>query len=108
MKIRRAVTGLKSAVSKPVLPAVSREACFEQAFREPPGPAIFRAGTRLRWPPENGGIPLAKSAQAVARVAKREVRVAARGTARNQAARRWRSIAAAVATCCRWVLASPR
>src|SRR3954465_12206717 len=57
---------------------------------------------------ENRWIPLAKSAQAVARAAKREVRVAARGAARNQAARRWRSIAAAVATCCRRVLASPR
>src|SRR4051812_22718833 len=58
--------------------------------------------------PTDVGIPLAKSAQAVARVAKREVRVAARGIDRNQAARRWRSIAAAVATCCRRVLASPR
>ena len=52
-------------------------------------------------------IPLAKSAQA-ARAAKREVRVAARGTARNQAASRSRLTAAAVATCCRCVLASPR
>src|SRR3954447_716257 len=53
-------------------------------------------------------IPLAKSAQAVARPAKREVRVAARGAARNQAARRSTLIAAAVATCWRWVLARPR
>jgi hypothetical protein len=51
---------------------------------------------------------LAKSAQAVASAAKREVRVAARGTARNQAVRRSTLIAAAVATCCRRVLASPR
>src|SRR4051795_11801135 len=57
--------------------------------------------------PKNGRIPLAKSGQA-ARAAKREVRVAARGTARNQATKRSRLIAAAVATCCKWVLASPR
>src|SRR4051794_27548947 len=53
-------------------------------------------------------IPLAKSGQAAARAAKREVRVAARGTARNQAVRRSTLIAAAVATCWRCVLASPR
>src|SRR4051794_20318742 len=52
-------------------------------------------------------ILLAKSGQA-ARAAKREVRVAARGAARNQAARRSTLIAAAVATCWRCVLASPR
>ena len=52
-------------------------------------------------------ILLADSAQA-ASAAKREVRVVARGTAWNQAARRSRLIAAAVATCCRRVLASPR
>src|SRR4051812_15457428 len=57
---------------------------------------------------EGNPILLAKSAQAVARPAKREVRVAARGAARNQAASRWRLTAAAVATCCRCVLASPR
>ena len=43
-----------------------------------------------------------------ARVAKRETRVAARGIASNQAPRRPRLTAAAVATCCRCVLASPR
>ena len=42
------------------------------------------------------------------RAAKREVRVVARGIAWNQAARRSRLSAAAVATCCRWVLAKPR
>jgi len=55
----------------------------------------------------NAPILLAKSGQA-ARASKREVRVAARGIARNQSPRRARSIAAAVATCCRWVLAEPR
>src|SRR4051794_32016080 len=63
---------------------------------------------RPRARKKNERIPLAKSAQAVARPAKREVRVAARGTARNQAARRSTLIAAAVATCWRCVLASPR
>ena len=52
-------------------------------------------------------IPLAKSAQA-ARAAKRELRVVGRGTPWNQAASRSRLSAAAVATCCRWVLAKPR
>src|SRR5918912_4601155 len=55
-----------------------------------------------------GALPLAKSAQAVASAAKRDVRVAARGVARNQAASRSRLTAAAVATCWRCVLASPR
>ncbi len=53
------------------------------------------------------GILLVNSGQA-ARAAKRETRVAARGVERNQAAKRSRLIAAAVATCCRRVLASPR
>jgi hypothetical protein len=53
------------------------------------------------------GIPLAKSGQA-ARAAKREVRVAVRGTDRSQSLKRPRLIAAVVATCCRCVLASPR
>src|SRR4051794_4948576 len=71
-----------------------------------------RAGRAVRYCPERPAqkgpaILLAKSAQA-ASAAKREVRVAARGTARSQSPRRPRSIAAAVATCCRWVLASPR
>src|SRR4051794_4282295 len=44
--------------------------------------------------------PLAKSAQA-ASAAKREVRVAARGVARNRAVSRSTLIAAAVVTCCR-------
>src|ERR671932_762438 len=55
-----------------------------------------------------GALPLAKSARAAARAAKRERRVAARGIARNQAARRSTLIAAAVATCRERVLASPR
>src|SRR3954469_17482603 len=52
-----------------------------------PCSAPMRPGSKLDA--EHGRIPLAKSAQA-ARAAKREVRVAARGTARNQAASRSR------------------
>src|SRR4051812_10429259 len=76
----------------------------EDADDPVPIEARRRAG---RDPTENGWIPLAKSGQA-ARAAKREMRVAARGAARNQAARRSTLIAAAVATCWRCVLASPR
>ena len=56
---------------------------------------------------QNDRIPLAKSGQA-ARAAKREVRVLARGTFWNQSNRRSMFIAAAVASCCRWVLARSR
>src|SRR5262249_10244362 len=43
-----------------------------------------------------------------ASAAKREVRVTARGTPVTHATIRPRFIAAAVATCCKWVLARPR
>ncbi len=45
--------------------------------------------------------------QAAMRRTKREVRVAARGLPRSQASRRTTLSAAAVARCCRWVLARP-
>src|SRR5215211_1107784 len=47
------------------------------------------------------------SHQAAMSWTKREVRVAARGLPRSQASRRATFRAAAVATCCRWVLARP-
>jgi len=43
-----------------------------------------------------------------ARAAKREVRVCAHGRSLSQATIRSTFIAAAVATCCKWVFASPR
>src|SRR5262245_52797526 len=42
-----------------------------------------------------------------ARAAKREVRVGARGRSSSHATRRSRLMAAAMATCCKWVLAMP-
>lgn len=47
------------------------------------------------------------SRQAVLSAAKRDMRVLAKGTSRNHASRRTTLIAAAVATCCRCVFASP-
>src|SRR5215470_5825755 len=48
------------------------------------------------------------SAETGARAAKREVRVVARGRASSHATRRSILMAAAIATCCRWVFAVPQ
>src|SRR4051794_15820129 len=74
-----------------------------------PGPA---GPQRTRHLPARHGlnnvpILLANSAQAASR-ANRDVRVPARGTPSSQSEARLRLIAAAVATCCKWVFASPR
>ena len=58
-----------------------------------------------RWSAPDRGLE--GMAQAGARAAKREVRVCARGRWSSHATMRSILIAAAIATCCTWVLAMP-
>ena len=108
MSLRRAEIAPVPAATAQVAAAAFPKGCPAMRMRDALGTVYDdRMFASLYPAADTVGEITGWSRQAAMSWTKREVRVAARGLPRNHASRRARFRAAAVATCCKWVLARP-